>query len=129
RIAFTSSIRSARYRSLSASKLAASTTYIMLVARIIRAKAESAYHAVSRAASDQRLPAGFSEAVAEAFGAVAGFESLMSFKDITHAAHGLNQLALKRIVHFAPQPPHVDIHHVRVRVEIHIPHLLGDERA
>ena len=41
----------------------------------------------------------------------------------------MDELAREGIVGLAAQAAHRHIHHVRVAVEVHVPHLLGDERA
>src|SRR5438552_12768525 len=123
RIAFTSANRLARYRSLSASKLAARTTYIRLVASRISPNAEKAYQAVSLAASDHR------RRLRGAASGGAGNRSLFGFKNITHAADGVYHLGFEWIIHFAAQPPDMNVHDIRIRIKVHVPDLLGDERS
>src|SRR5262249_29923320 len=88
---------SRRAVSSSRSRFCSSAQYRKPLVTSTSAKAEPAYQAVSRAASDQGRPAGGSEAV---------------FEDIAGPADGVDQLALERGVHLGPQPADVDVHDV-----------------
>jgi hypothetical protein len=48
------------------------------------------------------------------------------FEDIAHPANRVDQLPLKRVVHLLPQPLDLDVHRVRLEVEIGIPDVLDD---
>ncbi|KAG0771440.1 hypothetical protein G6F22_016472 [Rhizopus arrhizus] len=50
-------------------------------------------------------------------------------KHITHAAHGVHQLSLERVVDLAAQPSHRDFDHIGVAVEIDVPHLFCQFQA
>ena len=46
------------------------------------------------------------------------------FKNITHAADGVDQFSLKRVVHLRPQAAHYHIDYVRIGFESYVPHML-----
>src|SRR5229473_4088368 len=50
-------------------------------------------------------------------------------EDETHAADIMNHWRLARLVHFAPQPPHVNVNEVGLGNEVVVPHLLQQHRA
>src|SRR5262249_37263570 len=76
-----------------------------------RAKADPAYQAVSRAARDH------------------GRRSGPLFEDIADPPGGVDQLPPERAVHLGAEPADVDVDHVGVAVEVHVPYLLGDQGA
>src|SRR5688500_15217310 len=49
-------------------------------------------------------------------------------ENIAHSPYGADQLVLEGIVHLRAQAAHVDLDHVGVAVEVHVPHLPRDER-
>src|SRR5687768_10102906 len=51
---------------------------------------------------------------------------LRRFKDITHPAHGVNQLLREIFVHLVAQPADQHIHDVGLRIETVIPNVLED---
>src|SRR5580698_3601544 len=51
------------------------------------------------------------------------------FKDIADSADGVHQFFREWLVYFLSQTADGDIHHVRIAIEIHVPHLLGNDGA
>lgn len=51
------------------------------------------------------------------------------FQHIAHAAHGLDQARLEILIDLASQTPDRDLDDIGVAVEIHVPHLRGNQRA
>src|SRR5579885_1062146 len=95
--------------------LSISDQYRMALTTSTRTKAEAAYQAASRPASDHGRPR--SNCRWSAFGA----------KYIAQAAHRMDQLLFEGIVDLGAQAADVDIDDVGIAVEIHVPDLLGDQ--
>lgn len=53
----------------------------------------------------------------------------LRLQDIADAADRVDELLIERIVHFLPEPADGHIDHVRIGIEIHVPHLFGNDRA
>ena len=81
--------------------------------------ADTAYQAVRRVASDQAR-------LVEADGTLA---SATGFQYIARPTHRMDQLLLKRVICFGAQTPDMDIHDVRITLEVDVPDHLGDQRA
>jgi hypothetical protein len=52
---------------------------------------------------------------------------LPGFQDIAGAPNGMDQFERERVVHLAAQPAHIDVHHIGVAVEVHVPDCFGDQ--
>src|SRR6185436_17233404 len=92
-----------------------------------RASVDAVYQRVRRDASDSARP----RRPWESAGALAGARASASgplFEDIAHAAHGVDQRLGERLVDLRAQTSDVDVDDVRASVEVHVPHLLGDQR-
>jgi hypothetical protein len=48
-------------------------------------------------------------------------------EDIAHPPHGMDQLPVKGVIHLGTKPADMDIHHVGVAVEIHVPDLFREK--
>lgn len=46
-----------------------------------------------------------------------------------HSAHGLDEIVLPRLTELAAQVPDMDVNHVALRVEVHVPNLFQQLRA
>src|ERR1700682_6123718 len=53
----------------------------------------------------------------------------LRLQHITDAADRVDELLIERIVHFPPEPSDGHIDNVRIGIEVHVPDLLGDDRA
>ncbi|KAG1391053.1 hypothetical protein G6F58_012806 [Rhizopus delemar] len=51
------------------------------------------------------------------------------FQHVAHAAHGVQQLGVERVIQFAAQAAYRDIDDVGVAVEVHVPDLFGQRGA
>src|SRR5437899_2718441 len=51
---------------------------------------------------------------------------LRNFKDITHPAHGMNQLLREILVHLIAQSANEHIHHIGLRIETVVPDMFED---
>src|SRR5262245_11391317 len=51
---------------------------------------------------------------------------LRRFKDITHPAHGVNQLLWEVLVHLVAQPTDQHVHDIGLRIETVVPNVLED---
>src|SRR5262249_44834109 len=111
---------SARALSSSQSRFATSAQYRHPATARTTSEAEPAYQAVRRAASDQARPAR---------DAAAGAGSGPLFEDIAYPPDGVDQLLGKGVVHLGAEAADMDLKDVEVAVEVHVPDLLGDERA
>src|SRR5687767_6511222 len=118
------------------SRLRSSAMYSKPDALKITTNADTAYHSVSRVASDHGAcrsnrngVAGDEEEDGDGDDCSEYSDSFAFFEDIAHASNGLDQLLLVRIIDLRSQPPHVHVDDVGLAVEIHVPHLLGDQRA
>src|SRR5262245_3960832 len=107
-------------------------------------KVEAVYQTVSRVASDHARLRGRGSAEGNEGGDAKGDEeggtaadgdgapgpsSGALFEDIADAAHGVAQRVTEWLVDLRAQAPDVDIDDVGPGVEVHVPHLLGDEGA
>src|SRR6188474_790380 len=75
----------------------------------MRRNAESAYQSVSQAARLPRLAC--------------------VVEDISHPAHGVDQLPFEGLIDFGSEAADVNIDDIRAAVEVHVPDLFGDGRA
>ena len=55
--------------------------------------------------------------------------TLVLIDHVAHAAHGVDQLRLERLVDLRAQLADIDIHDIRQPLEALIPHVLDDHRA
>src|SRR5262245_19739861 len=62
-------------------------------------------------------------------GAAAPFLSAPDLEDIARSADRVDQLLVEGVIDLRSQAPDVHIDDVGAAVEVHVPHLLGDERA
>src|SRR5690348_2672735 len=93
-----------------------------MVAAVRMSNVAATYHAVRRSATDQLRVANH-----ELTGDRTGLRLLI--EDIPYPAYRVNQLAVVRVIQLGAEPAHVHVHHVGIAVEVHVPDLLGDERA
>src|SRR5262245_11569601 len=104
----------------------------MPVAPRTRVKVEAVYQKVRRVARDhvrgRRGEDGEDDASPR--GAVPPASGSGSFfEDITHAAHGVDQGMPEGLVDLRAEAADVDVDDVGPAVEVHVPYLLGDQRA
>ena len=113
---------SARKRSSPWSRLLTSVRYRNAVATMTRAKAEQAYHTLNRVASDHERNR------AVRCGVVA-LELRTGLEHIANPSNGVEQFRAKRLVDLRAKPTDVHIHHTRIALEVHIPHVFSDQRS
>src|SRR3989442_6976329 len=119
-------------RSTSALLLATSSTDTSVIDSVICALIEDLSATNSRRQADTADPAPPVRRCRPLEGAAKGRRGWFIHSRLEHvadAAQRVDQLVVERIVQLGAQTAHGDIDDVGVAVEIHVPHLIGDQRA